>query len=216
MLNCIRLLLLMVTFACDDSKSKMQVNSEVPLKNPKQTLLIDLQPNFKYNNLKAFEIDTFSWETRPGNYHELDSLTFKLIWQDGTRQFIGKDYDRDYFYSWQNRSKEFIELVVLTQDVSSYCDILHYIIFEKNGKEVDNFIVGAQCGDGGWVYNSSGKFISPDTYQLISIETESEVLATDTNKEIVAGDSVITHFTIGNNGNVMKKEVSKFPIRKEL
>ncbi|WP_133242815.1 hypothetical protein [Pontibacter virosus] len=209
--------LLLSIAACTENKNNLSSETGKTTVEARQSLsLTDLKGRFKYTDLDSFQVDTMDWETRPGFYQELDSSTFKLIWQDGKRNFIGQGYDRDYYYSWQTRNPELIEFVVLTQDESSYCDLLQYCIYDKNGKAIDNFILAASCGDGGWVYQSSGKFITEDTYEEVSVETESEIVASGNIKEIIEGDSIVTRFIIGKDGKVTKKEISKARIREEI
>jgi hypothetical protein len=203
--------------ACTENKGSFSSEtSETVVETVQSLSLTDLKGRFKYTDLNSFQIDTMDWETRPGFYQELDSSSFKLIWQDGKRNFIGQGYDRDYHYSWQRRNPELIEFVILTQDESSYCDLLQYCIYDKNGKAIDSFILAASCGDGGWVYQSSGRFISEDTYEEVSVETESEIVAAGNAKEIIEGDSIVTHFIIGKDGKVTKREISKTRIREEV
>lgn len=168
-----------------------------------------MQKDFKFSNLTQFEIDTFNWETRPGKYIELDSMTFGMVWQEGNRKFTGDGYDRDYLFSWQTRDTNFIELAILTQDEGDYCDIITYLIYDKQGRFVDKFTASARCGDGGWIYLSEGKFINRNTYELLSVEMEMAGIDTIDNKELMEGDSTIFHYTIKNSGKVVSKEIYK-------
>ena len=92
--------------------------------------------------------------------------------------------------------------------------LLHYLIYDKNGKAIDSFIAAAGCGDGGWGLHSYGKFISEDTYEEIMVETEMVEIDSVTNAEVVEGDSTVTHYIIGPDGRVTQKEISKTPIRR--
>jgi len=178
-------------------------------KNVKANLTLNsLRNDFKYSNQTHFEVDTFSWETGPGKYKELDSTTFYMIWQDGKRKFVGKDYDRDYFFSWQERDTNFIELTIVTQNESDYCINLTYCIYDKKGKAVDQFIASSRCGDGGWQLVASGKFVDKHTYEKLTIESEMVDLDSLANEEY-EGDSTLSHFIIGNNGKVKEKEIYK-------
>lgn len=168
-----------------------------------------LKDSFKFYNLVDFEIDTFNWDNRPGNYKELDSTTFYMVWQGEDRVFSGKGYDRDYLFSWQDRDSNFIEFTILTQDESSYCNILTYFIYNKNGKLIDKFTANASCGDGGWVYYAHGKFIDKNRFQIIETETQMAGFDTLDNSELQEGDSTMFHYTIEDNGTVTKKEVYK-------
>ena len=162
------LLLIFTIAACTEKKSNLSTETDETVAEEGQPLpLLDLRNKFKYADLKSFQVDSFDWETRPGFYQELDSNTFKLVWQDGKRIFVGQGYDRDYFYSWQKRNPDLIEFVVLTQDKNNWCDLLHYCIYDKSGKAIDSFIVAAKCGDGGWAHTTTGRFISEDTYEQV-------------------------------------------------
>lgn len=206
---------LLFLVGCSDKKQTVAEESDsVTAPEIREASLADYRSYFKYTDLDSFAIDSFNWENRIGQYKELDSTSFKLVWQNSKRVFIGQDYDRDYFHSWQNRNPDFTEFTVLTQDESSYCDLLHYLIYDKNGKAIDSFIAAAGCGDGGWGLYSYGKFISKDTYEETTVETEMVEIDSVTNTEVVEGDSTVTHYTIGPDGRVTQKEISKTPIRR--
>jgi hypothetical protein len=214
------LLLIFTIAACTEIKSDLSSATDETVEEEEEEEelhplpLLDLRDKFKYANLKCFQIDSFNWETRPGFYQELDNSTFKLVWQDGKRNFVGQGYDRDYFYSWQKRNPDLIEFVVLTQDESNWCDLLHYCIYDKSGKAIDSFIVAAKCGDGGWAHQTTGRFISEDTYEQVWIDVETEIVDSDSINYITEGDSVVSHITIGKDGKVTEKEISKTRIRK--
>ena len=209
------LLLIFTVAACTENKSNFSSeNEETVVEERKPLPLLDLRNKFKYSDLESFDIDSFNWETRVGFYQELDSNTFKLVWQDGKRNLVGQGYDRDYFYSWQRRNPELIEFVVLTQDESNWCDLLHYCIYDKKGKAIDSFIVAAKCGDGGWAHNTTGRFISENTYEQVWIDVYTEIVDSDSINYITEGDSIVYHFTIGKDGKVTEKEISKTRIRK--
>lgn len=209
------LLLIFSVAACTESKNNFSSEADKTVVDERQTLpLTDLRNKFKYSDLESFQIDTFNWDTRVGFYQEVDSNTFKLVWQDGERSFAGQGYDRDYFYSWQRRNPELIEFVILTQDESNYCDLLHYCIYDKKGKAIDSFIVAASCADGGWGHKTTGRFISEDTYEQVWIDLYTDIVDSGNINYITEGDSIVTHFTIGKDGKVTEKEISKTHIRK--
>ncbi|WP_210487142.1 hypothetical protein [Rufibacter aurantiacus] len=202
--------------SCTENKGKLSSQTEENvIINRKALPLKDLRDKFKYSRLESFKIDTFNWETRVGFYQELDSSSFKLVWQDGKRNFVGQGYDRDYFYSWQKRNPELIEFTVLTQDESSSCDLLHYCIYDKNGKAINSFIVAASCGDGGWGNKTTGKFITENTYERISIDVNTDIVDSGSTNYITESDSTVTHFTIAKDGKVTEKEISKTRISEE-
>ena len=195
------LLLIFSIAACSEKKSNLSSDTDEKVVEVRQALpLIDLRDKFKYSDLGSFQIDTFDWDTRVGFYQELDSSTFKLVWQDGKRNFVGQGYDRDYFYSWQQRNPELVEFVILTQDENSYCDLLYYCIYNKDGKAIDSFIVAASCGDGGWGHKTIGRFISKDIYEQVSIDLYTEIVDSADVNYITEGDSIVTHFTISKDG----------------
>lgn len=198
---------LVLLTSCNNSTETVQT---------KLLTLSDLKKDFKFSNLKEFEIDTFSWETRPGKYIELDSSTFYMVWQDGKRNFVGQGYDRDYLFAWQDRDPNFIEFTILTQDESDYCNNITYCIYDKEGKSIDKFVASSSCGDGDWVFESFGKFIDKHTYEKLCIESELTEFDTLENKELYEGDSTLYHFIIDRNGKVIKKEIYKRHFRQLL
>jgi hypothetical protein len=170
--------------------------------------LYELKSKFKYQDLKLFETDTFSFDTRPGNYKEVDSSTFKLIFQEGDREFIGQGYDRDYYYSSQNRDTNFIEFTILTQDESSYCDLLRYYIFDKSGKFISKFDIATNCGDAGWTFTGSGKQHDKNTfiYQTVESDLKDGYMPEEEKYE---GDSTGYKITIDPEGKASQKETYK-------
>jgi len=202
------LFILLFPFAISCNPVEEEPTEEIITEKPMS--LYDLEEQFKYHDLTDFDIDTFDWETRPGNYNELDSTTYKLVWQNIEKPTIGTGYDREYLYSWQNRDTNFIEFTLLSQDEGSYCDVLTYCIFDKNGKKIDNFMLSASCGDGGWMFTSNGKFINKTTFEQLAVESEMAGFdSLDADIEIYEGDSTLTHYTIGTDGKVNSKEIYK-------
>ena len=161
----LQMLILLILYSCG------QVNKTSPAQID-TTPLLNLKSRFKYHNLKDFATDTLNWETRPGNYQEVDSAAFKLIFQEGDRKFIGNGYDRDYFYSWQERDSNFIEFTILTQDESNYCDLLRYYIFENNGRFISKFDIATKCGDAGWTFKGSGRQTSNNQFTYETVESD--------------------------------------------
>lgn len=196
--------LIVITFlslGCVDA-SISKANRE--MKSP----LYKLKSKFKYHDLKTFETDTFSFDTRPGNYSEVDSATFKLIFQEGDREFIGKGYDRDYYYSWQNRDTNFIEFTILTQDESSYCDLLRYYIFDKSGRFISKFDIATNCGDAGWTFNGVGKQLDKNKFFYQTVESEIKD-GSMPEEEKYDGDSINHLITIGQTGKITQRETYK-------
>ena len=181
-----------------------QVNNTNPNQIHKKPLR-ELQDRFKYRNLTNFESDTLNWEARPGNYQEVDSAAFQLIFQEGDRQFIGQGYDRDYFYSWQARDSNFIEFTILTQDESSYCDLLRYYIFDKTGKFISKFDIATNCGDAGWTFLGYGKQIDKSKFVYYTIESDLKDGELP-EAEKYERDSINYEITILTNGQISKRE----------
>lgn len=179
-----------------------------PPPQEKQAALYKLKNKFKYQDLREFQMDSFSFDTRPGHYEEVDSNAFKIIFQEGDRQFVGTGYDRDYYYSWQNRDTNFIEFTILTQDESDYCNILRYYIFDRKGKFISKFDLAASCGDAGWTFAGSGTQI--DKYHFVTETIESNMKSGSMpEEEKEEGDSVSYSIQIAPNGTVARKETFK-------
>lgn len=176
----------------------------------RQKTLSEFKNDFKFSNLQEFDIDTYTWETRPGKYKELDSTTFYMVWQNGQRDFVRHGYDsiyeKDYLYSWQERDTNFIEVAILSQITSNWCTEINYFIYDKSGKHIDNFVACSYCGDGGRSFESYGKFIDNRTYEKICVESEVGWYDNTGGRE---GDSTILHYIIGKNGKVTEKEMYK-------
>jgi hypothetical protein len=203
MIRILWLLLLIIIGSCGHNNETRKAQSQSPL--------IDLKNRFKFQNLKRFEVDTLDMETRLRNYRVVDSASFKLIFQEGARQFSGEGYDRDYFYSWQDRDSNLIEFTILTQDESSYCDLIQYYIFDRSGKFISKFDVAANCGDGGWTFTGKGKAITDNQFIYETVESE-VVEAISSVDEKLEGDSIGYRVNILTDGQIKKNETYKKPI----
>src|SRR5687768_3978241 len=186
--------------ACETFRSK-----EV---QDKGAMLLGLKEKFKYRNLTVFETDTLNFDNRPGHYNEPDSNNFKLIFQQENRPFIGQGYDRDYFYSWQERDVNFIEFIILTQEEGSYCEVLRYYIFDRQGKFISSFDVAASCGDAEWSFTGSGRQLNRQTFLYETIESDQK-RGPFANSETFEGDSISYLITIDSSGRANKKETAK-------
>ncbi len=197
---CSLVLLIVTTYGCNNSLSP---------KDHKLSLT-DLKPKFKYHNLDKFELDNYTWEERAGKYHVVDSGVFYLIHQDGKRQYSNEDTNTEYLFAWQeNRDTNFIEFVLLSQD-DSYCSLLTYYIFSKNGKQLGSVVLDAACGDGGWTYISYGKFTDNYTVESVSVECETNSDSIN-NKliEVLDCDSIITRYYFSKKGSIKEQEIFK-------
>ena len=184
------------------AKNNVVENNVAETLQTKPLTLQDFKKDFTFFNLTKFEMDTFSWETRPKKYKELDSITFYMIWQDGKRKF--ELYCHDYLFSWQERDTNLIEFTILTDNEGgSWCNNITYFIFNKKGKLVNKFVVCSDCGDGGQVFYSYGKFINDKKYEMLCVGYEVPLLE----EELIEGDSTLYHFIINDIGKVTKKEV---------
>jgi hypothetical protein len=187
-------------YTCENFRSVKQQD--------KASRLLHLKDQFKYRDLKVFETDTFNFDNRPGHYNEVDSNTFKLIFQQEDRNFIGQGYDRDYFYSWQDRDAKFIELVMLTQEESGYCDMLRYYIFDKHGNFLSSFDIAASCGDAEWTFTGSGKQLSHHEFFYQTVESDQK-RGYASNSELLEGDSIEYLIRIDSAGQVNKHEMAR-------
>ncbi|WP_311950755.1 hypothetical protein [Mucilaginibacter terrae] len=153
--------------------------------------------------MKIFKPD-FSWDGLDRQFVRVDSSAFRLIFQDGDRKFMDDRYEQDYYYSWQNRDKNFIEFTILTPDESSNCLTLKYFIFDKNGKFISKFDIANTCGDAGWTFNADGKQLSPSKFIYNTDEADSDI------EDIwEKGDSASYEITINKQGKVVEREIYK-------
>lgn len=188
----------------------------------------DLKPNFKFENLKEFNIENFEMS----KFKPLDSIAFHRIFTDKTfdhsiSSFTDDiftfswdmkhyDYELDYYYSWNNRDSNFYEFTVITNNLDSYELNLNYLIFNKEEELIDAFIVSSHGGDGLYTVSSSGKFIDRNTYQRWQVEIgdiliteDDEKIKLKKNEMLYGGDSTLFQYTIGKNGKVNKKVITK-------
>jgi hypothetical protein len=171
----------------------------------------DLKDSFSLHHLKKFTIDTLSWSARRSKYKELDSTSFHLIWQ-GTMEYEnakGSD-EAHFFYSWQTLDTNYTELTILSQTEEDWCDKITYLIYNKQGILVDQFVTNASCGDGGWTFFADGEFVNSRTYKKLCVETDENEEAS-----IMQGDSALYEYTINSSGRVVEKQIynRKFAIQ---
>ena len=194
----LRICLVVVLVSCGQGKSTRGQLHESGLKR--------LEAKFKYRDLKDFIIDSFDFDSRVGHYHELDSVAFSLIFQEGDRVFVGQGYNRDYFYSWQSRDTNFIEFTVLTEDERSSCSLLRYYIFNKSGKFISKFDIATSCGDAGWTFSGVGRQLTRNEFLFRTVDSEDE----DGEVPELARhqiDSIDYRITILSNGQISKAVV---------
>jgi len=198
-----KLLLSSIVIICFLQNCK-QTNGKRILQEEKPSLY-NFRDKFKYQTLGNFQIDTFDFESRRGYYQEADSNVFKLIFQEGDRKFIGQGYDRDYFYSWQERDTNFIEFTILTQDESSYCNLLRYYIFDRKGKFISKFDLASKCGDADWTFSGKGRQVDKNHFAFETVESNMKdgAMPEDEKQE---GDSINYLITIEPNGKAIKTE----------
>lgn len=176
---------------------------------PKTTAerLTELRDSFAFAQIDSFEIDTLGYDERQERYKEVDSADFNLVWQ-GLKQYNNSGTIKTYYYSWQQRDSNYTEFTVLYQSEDEYCYKLEYLIYNKRGKLISHFDLAASCGDGGWYFTGSGKFIANDTYQYSTIETN--MASEDSlSYEMLEGDSITKQFVIGYNGRTMERPISQ-------
>ena len=176
--------------------------------------LLALKKDFKYQDLTLFTTDTFNFDTRPGHYTELDSAGFRLLLREENRVFSGVGYDRDYLHAWHNRPDSLIGLTILTQDESSYCDLVYYYTFNKKGERMGRFLLAANCGDAGWTYHASGRKTSPNDFETLHVESdidrvEPDPAGSDDDIEKYQGDSIRYKIHIHASGIVTETEIWK-------
>ena len=195
---------LFLSSGCSSPTSKFKPEDDL-----KPVSFFELKNSFKYSNLKEFEIESIGWESLNGAFLELDSAAFYSVWQNGEKSFVEDGEDRNYFFSWQDRDTNFYEFTILSQEASENCIHIIYCIHDKAGKEIDKFIASSSCGDAGWYYEASGKFINPSAYEMLSVEYQLNEDVPIEKGETFDGDSIVYHVTIDEKGKASKKEISK-------
>ncbi|HBG71127.1 MAG: hypothetical protein A2W93_02515 [Bacteroidetes bacterium GWF2_43_63] len=139
-----------------------------------QDAILDFNPLrdlFKYHDLIEFKIDSLTWSERFSHYNIVDSTIFKSIFQDTalTYHSAGKlSEDADFYHSIQTSKRDLLEITILSQSESTYCTIIEYIIYTKDGKKTSSFTAACSCCDGGYYYEARGKFLNDTTYELLS------------------------------------------------
>ena len=186
-------------YSCTGCKQK-------PVPKTMAERLTELRDSFAFASIDSFEINGIDWQQPPPHLKKIDSANFDLIWQ-GARH-AGDSIKYDYYYSWQVRDTNFIELTVLYFDESDYCSRLEYLVYNKKGKLLSHFPLAAECGDAGWAYVSAGKFIDSVTYRSVSFETN--ITQVDSlNNETERIDTVVEEYVIGYNGRTIERPVEK-------
>lgn len=181
-------------------------NPEVA-KEEKQPLYA-LKDKFKYQDLREFSIDTLGFGNRAGYYEEVDSNSFKLIFQEGDRQYVSQGDERDYYYSWQNRDSNFIEFVILSQDENGYCSVLRYYIFDRKGKFISKFDLAASCADAGWVFKGEGRKVDINDFETVTVESNFQDTGAP-EEETQEVDSIRYSIQVTPTGKITKKETFK-------
>ena len=176
--------------------------------------ILALKKHFKYQDLTQFTTDTFNFDTRPGHYTELDSASFRLLLREESRVFSGLGYDRDYLHAWHNRPDSLIGLTILTQEESSYCELVYYYTFNKKGERMGRFLLAANCGDAGWTYHAFGRQTGPNDFETLHVEAdidhvEPDPAGGDDDIEKYQGDSIRYKIHIHASGKTTETEIWK-------
>lgn len=169
--------------------------------------LYDLKPLFKYNNLTEFNIEKFNSEEKNIKLNELSRDYFYLVWQNRNRKYNDDPYLKDFLYSWQSRDTNFIELIIQQGDIEYSGRHFTYLIYNKEQKLVDKFVLSSSSADGGWWGKASGKFTDKNTYEKIRVEYEITSKQDPSGKSIYEGDSTWYSHTIAADGKVTEKEI---------
>ena len=89
------------------------------------------------------------------------------------------------------------------QKEGQYCDGITYLIFDKNGKLIDDFPVAGSCADGGYYDDKYGQFLNDSTYKL-TVTVEDYYETDDIEEGIMTKTAKI--FTITKQGKVKMTE----------
>ncbi len=109
-----------------------------------------------------------------------------------------------YFYSIQkNESTQ--KIITILEHYEDCCADLLYLIYDQNNNLISNLKVAGSGGDGGWIYNFYGEFLSDSIYHMTSVSQE--ILKSNKDSVISLVDSVVIDYKI--------TESSKFTIIKE-
>ncbi|WP_276484618.1 hypothetical protein [Paraflavitalea pollutisoli] len=164
--------------------------------------LMALKTKFKHEDLREFSVNTSELEY----YETVDSNTYNLIFQEGDRTYDRNGSRIDYYHSWQNRDTNFIEFTMITFDEGSYCTIIRYYVFDKQGKFISKFDLAASCGDGGWSFYQTGRQIDKTHFSTESVESESDLGETI---EKVEGDTTRHTIQLLPTGLFSQKQIAK-------
>lgn len=166
---------------------------------------LSIRDKFKYGHLNAFASDTISWDNRPGFYKVVDSVTHFHIFQDTSYQYSEPSEfstELEFFYSRQKvNSRKLLELTILSQSETDFCDEIRYLIYDLKGKLVSSFKVAGTCGDGGYYEKSHGRFLNDSVYQMF---TEDNYKTEDTEQSDIVTFSKMTT-TIHRDGTIGQK-----------
>jgi hypothetical protein len=182
------------------SRKKVDISSlfdQLELENSKK--------DFLYSKLSKFDILNHNSEILVNGRKPINEKLRNTLKE--SYETLDSNNNHEYLYSLQKATENNYEFTTLSLDKES-CEILNYIILNKEGTVSGKFIASSNCADGGWRQFSYGKFLDVRTYEKLSVEFELVEVDKIDDREIYEGDSTINHFVIDKNGRVTVKEIS--------
>jgi hypothetical protein len=176
-------------------------NGSVKYSENRADSIFKLKNRFKYHNLDRFVPDTLSWDSRQSHYQEVDSTTFAKLFKQGNNKFSPSGNDKAFYYSWQDRDSNFIDVIILTQEEGSYCDLLKYYIFDKQGSYLSSFDIAASCSDAGWTFQGLGRQMGNNVFVYNTNESNELEIGVPGSEKVVS-DSLSHKITILASGKV--------------
>lgn len=203
-------LLLVVLLSCSSEPTTQNEPAVEKKDNPakKSTKFIDSE-KFKVEKQSFFSLREWNWEDR-------ESKLTKMSKEDINKYFQSpldskRTYNTFYFFSIQENKPTRKSITIIESD-ESCCSTLHLLTYDERDKLVGKSVVAGSGGDGGWGYDTYGKFDSDSTYYLTHVE--GETIRDDSVGWEAEVDSLILKFSVDKNLNFKQLSEKKFKYNK--
>jgi len=195
MLNII-ILSFLVSFSKPYNKSSIEVNADFETFNRINMVdrFID-SSKFKIYQLEKFDLSNMTTDI-VNNLEQLSEKEKTKYIQNSIEikdSILLLEEFKYYFYSIQ-RNDSTQKIITILEYYEDCCADLLYLIYNQNNTIISNNKVAGSGGDGGWIYNFYGEFLSDSIYHMTSVSQDISISYIDSDIYIV--DSVIIDYKI--------------------
>jgi hypothetical protein len=165
---------------------------------------------FKHKNLKVLDLPDYD---EPQKYYAAGPHINDAIFQEERMNiYVTEDLimGECHLYSIQDlpHCADSLWAITVTKGVRMYATKLHFLIYDKTGKRITEFIAAEDNGDGGYGHHFNGKFINDSVYYHTGKGYDTELEYEDGDGDNNSGEFVMdtVWYTIDRYGVVTRRK----------